>query len=108
MDFSTAPPLLGSKRKGSLSVSFECDPAEADELIDVAIAELRRLRQPEIGFTAEIVSSAKEKERREFEETIQTNGFWVDTVLDLYFARCHAVIGDIGATMSMWWRARSE
>lgn len=107
-DFSSSPPQLGVVRRGTLRVSFECDPAEADEVIDAALAALRRLRDGAEPLTDANVNAALEQDKREFEEMTRKNDFWVDTILDLYFARAHAVTGEIGATMALWWRVRKE
>jgi predicted Zn-dependent peptidase len=107
-DFSSAPPHLGVVRNGTLRISFECDPAEADELIDATLAELQKLRDGSEAFTDANVTAAIEQDRREFEEYTRKNDFWADTVLDLYFSRVHAVTGEIGDTMALWWRVRAE
>merc|ERR1712187_1097552 len=44
VEFSNASPKLDQVREGSLAISFECDPAEADELIECTLAELQKLR----------------------------------------------------------------
>ncbi|CAE8739418.1 unnamed protein product [Polarella glacialis] len=107
-DLGMSAPQLGVPRKGTLSVGFECDPAESDELVQATQAELQRLRDGSAAFTAENVIAALEQERREFEELVNTNSYWAHTILDLYFSRCFAVTGEIGGTMSLWWRLREE
>merc|ERR1719174_348482 len=107
-DFSSTSPQLGVIRRGTLRVSFECDPAEADELVEATLQELQAMRDGSAPFTDENVSSALEQDKREFEELTRKNDFWVDTLLDLYFARVHAVTGEIGATMALWWRVRAD
>jgi len=107
-DMSTSPPALGKARKGTLSIGFECDPAEADELVDVALSELDKLRDGSTAFTVANVEAAVMQERREFEECFQKNDWWAGTIQDLYFSRCQAVTEDIGASMSLWWQVRSE
>jgi len=107
-DFSLSPPHLGRHRTGTISIGFECDPAEADELIEATQTELQRLRSGEAAFAAENVSAALEQERREFEEIFHKNDWWAGTILDMYFSRCHAVTGDIGASLALWWRVRAE
>merc|ERR1711865_1225702 len=82
-DFSLAPPQLGCIQSGTLNITFQCDPAESDELIEVVHAELRKLRNGEKSFTDTDVTSAIERERREFEEQIRKNDFWAGTILDL-------------------------
>ena len=56
-------------RKGTLSVAFECDPDEADELVAATRAELQRLRDGAAAFTPENVSAALEQERGPHRET---------------------------------------
>lgn len=107
-DLSHAPPHLGCRRTGTVSIGFECDPAEADELIEATTTELSRLRSGEAAFTAENASAALEQERREFEELFHKNDWWACTILDMYFSRCHAVTGDIGASVALWWRIRAD
>lgn len=107
-DMGLSPPQLGRARRGTLSIGFECDPAEADELVEATRAELDQLRDGSAAFTAANVDAALVQERREFEELTQKNDWWANTVLDLYFSRCHVVTGDIGATIALWWRARAE
>jgi len=107
-DLSTSPPALGKARKGTLSVGFECDPAEADELVDVALGELDKLRDGSTAFTVANVEAALMQERREFEECFQKNDWWASTIQDLYFSRCQAVTEDVGESMALWWQVRSE
>jgi len=107
-DFSMSPPHLGLTRKGTLNITFECDPAEADELIAATKEELRKLHSGEAAFTEDNVKATKEQERREFEEAFRKNDWWAGTIMDLYFSRCHAVTEDIGVTMELWWQAHSE
>jgi len=107
-DFSTTSPQLGVTRRGTLRVSFECDPAEADELVDVMLAELDRIRNGTAPFTAENVTASAEQEKVQFEEFVRKNDFWCDTILDLYFSRAYAVAGDIGDCIALWWRVRAE
>merc|ERR1712048_706393 len=66
-DFSSAPPHLGVVRHGTLRISFECDPAEADELVDAALAELKKLRDGSAPFTDANVTAVLEQDKREFE-----------------------------------------
>ncbi|CAE7542802.1 unnamed protein product, partial [Symbiodinium pilosum] len=107
-DLSLAPPLMGRARRGTLSISFECDPAESDELVAATRLELERLQDGSATFTEANVAAALEQDRREFEELIHTNGWWAGTVLDLYFSRSYVAEKEIGQTMSLWWTARQE
>lgn len=107
-DLSFSPPHLGKPRRGMLSISFEADPDETDELIEATREELQRLRDGTAAFTAENVSAALQQESRQFEECFHKNDWWATTILDLYFSRCNAVTGEIGATLAVWWRVRAE
>jgi len=107
-DFALSPPHLGRHRSGTIRIGFECNPAEADELIEATQSELQRLRNGEAALTQENVSAALEQERREFEEIFHKNDWWANTILDMYFSRCHAVTGEIGASLALWWRVRAE
>ncbi|CAE7216324.1 unnamed protein product, partial [Symbiodinium necroappetens] len=105
-DLSLAPPQMGKPRRGTLSISFECDPAESDELVAATQAELDCLKDGSTEFTEANVAAALEQDSREFEELIHTNGWWAGTVLDLYFSRCYVAFGEIGQTLSLWWTCR--
>lgn len=105
-DFSTHLPRLGERRKGQLQITFECDPEEADDLLDVALAEIEGIRAGDRPFTEKDVVACQEQERRLFEEQVRKNHFWSDTVLELYFSKGYT--GDVGETLSRWWRVRQE
>jgi len=107
-DFSSAPPKIGVVRSGTLHISFACDPADSDKLIDVTLGELARLRNGSSVFTEANVAAALEQNKRNFEEQTRKNEFWASMILELYFSRAYAVTGEIGATMALWWRVREE
>lgn len=109
-DFSLSPPQLGRPNKGTLTISFECDPAEADELVDATTAVLERLRDGSAAFTTENVKAALEQDRRKTEEALQKNDWWAATILDLYFSRLRLAVPDaeLGAAAALWWRVRFE
>lgn len=105
VDLSLVPPRLGTNRTGRLSIGFECDPAESDELVQVSLGELSDLRTGKTTFTPENAAAAVEQARREQEEHVRQNDWWALTVLDLYFSRCYALTGKTDDTVSSWWRA---
>lgn len=109
-DFALSPPQMSCPAQGTLSISFECDPNEADELVEATRAELEKLRNGTAAFSAENVTAALEQERRQMEEFFQKNEFWAGTILDLYFSRVRASQPDrdIGAAAALWWRVRAE
>jgi len=43
-----------------------------------------------------------------FEEVFHKNDCWANTLLDLCFARCQAITGEIGASVALWWRVRAD
>ncbi|CAJ1328269.1 unnamed protein product [Effrenium voratum] len=107
-DLALSPPQMGQPRRGTISVSFECDPEESDELVAATREELQRLRDGTAALTPENVQAAVEQDRREFEELVHTNSWWAGTTLDLYFSRCYVAHRDIGSSMALWWRVRQE
>eukprot|EP00929_Paragymnodinium_shiwhaense_P057052 TRINITY_DN28554_c0_g1_i1.p1 TRINITY_DN28554_c0_g1~~TRINITY_DN28554_c0_g1_i1.p1 ORF type:complete len:1131 (+),score=306.21 TRINITY_DN28554_c0_g1_i1:66-3458(+) len=107
-DLGLSSPKVGMPREGTLSVSFECDPAESDELLEAATTELEELRTGKGSFTEDNVKASKEQARRTLEEMFLKNNWWAETVLDLYFSRMNLVCGDIGASMATWWRVHAQ
>jgi zinc protease len=67
--------------KGSFasSVQFGCDPARADDLIQVALKEIIDLQ--ENGPTEVNLAKVREQHLREFEIGIQENAFWLNNLL---------------------------
>mmetsp|Transcript_89781 Transcript_89781/g.164518 ORF Transcript_89781/g.164518 Transcript_89781/m.164518 type:complete len:363 (+) Transcript_89781:3-1091(+) len=105
-DFSTSAPLLGAIRKGQLRIGFECNPEEADELVDAALEEMARLRNGLSFFSDQDVAAVLESEQRSFEEDVQSNDYWCAFISSLYASRAYAAIGDIGEATDLWLRAR--
>ena len=68
----------------AVGISFGCDPAEADSLLEALRAELDRVRRE--GFTADEVAKVQEIQRRERESQLEENGFWI-AVLESYLSR---------------------
>jgi zinc protease len=62
----------------TMSVSFGCDPARADTLIAVTLAEVERFRRE--GPSAEDLSKEQEVQRRELETSLKQNGFWTGSM----------------------------
>jgi zinc protease len=60
-------------------ISFGCDPERVDELRAAVDAELKRIVAEPV--TAEEVTVEQEKNRRDREERIRTNGFWLGGTL---------------------------
>ena len=55
--------------------SFSCDPDRTDELLEVAYAEIERLKTA--GPPQEIVDKVREIQRRSRETALEQNGFWL-------------------------------
>jgi hypothetical protein len=73
--YENAEPDPDTPLTGTMSISFDCDPARQEELIASTLAELSRLRVE--GVKAEIVTSMLEVFKRDFEESVRTNSYWI-------------------------------
>jgi zinc protease len=56
-------------------VSFTCDPARVDELVEAVFREIERLRGE--GPSDDLVARARAQLRRGREEALRENGFWL-------------------------------
>jgi zinc protease len=67
--------------KGTYSsgIQFGCDPARADDLIEVALREIRRLQED--GPSEINLAKIREQHLREFEVGIKENPFWINNLL---------------------------
>jgi zinc protease len=74
--------------KGTYSsgIQFGCDPARADDLIEVALREVRRLQEE--GPSEVNLAKIREQHLREFEVGIKENPFWIN---NLMFRAQHAL-----------------
>ena len=59
----------------TMTIAFGCDPARADTLVSVTLAEVRKLRDE--GPSLADVQKEQETERREVEVGMKQNGFWL-------------------------------
>mmetsp|Transcript_32292 Transcript_32292/g.73833 ORF Transcript_32292/g.73833 Transcript_32292/m.73833 type:complete len:1101 (-) Transcript_32292:28-3330(-) len=107
-DFSLSPPQIGVPRKGTLSVTFSSDPKDADDLIEATFTELQRLRTEPGAFEESDINSVKQQDLREMEELVRKNSFWADILMEFRFSRHAVVLGDLGAAVSMWWKAQRD
>ena len=62
----------------TFTVSWTCDPERVDELKEAAYAVMARVRDE--GIDAQYVEDEKEKNRRDRETRIETNGFWLSSI----------------------------
>lgn len=63
----------------SVNIGFSCDPDRVEELVAAVQTEVDRIRTEAVS--AEEIANEQEKNRRDREERIRTNGFWVSAVL---------------------------
>ena len=68
----------------SFTISFGCDPAEADSLVDEVFAEIERLKAE--GVEQSYVDKIEEIQRRGRETNLKENGFWLGA-LKTYYSR---------------------
>lgn len=73
--FSSTNPDPGTPLFGRMSIDFDCDPARQQELLDSTLAELARLQKEAVA--TEIVASILEIFKRDSEESLRTNGYWI-------------------------------
>jgi zinc protease len=66
----------------SLSVGFGCAPERAESLLQRVLAELAAVR--ESGFSEETVDKVREQQRRQREEDLEQNEFWLGTLANYY------------------------
>ena len=99
LDFGThASPRPRDAVRGTLSVHFTSDPARAAETARSVHTELRRLRDD--GPTDDDAASACEISRREHEESLQSNGFWLERLRTA--ALSQRVAGSLAQRMRRW------
>ena len=62
----------------TMTIGFGCDPARADTLVEVTLAEVEKFRRD--GPSAEDLSKEQEVQRRELETSLKQNGFWTGSL----------------------------
>lgn len=65
-----------------MSIGFGCAPDRAASLLDLVIAELADVRQN--GFEEETVVKIRQQQRRQREESLKQNDFWLGALADVY------------------------
>jgi zinc protease len=73
--FQHQAPLNGYS---TMTVAFGCDPARADTLIAVTLAEVKKLAAD--GPSAEDLSKEQEVQRRELETNLKQNSYWTGSL----------------------------
>jgi len=65
-----------------LQIIFPCSPENIDSLTNTALAEISKIQQQ--GVSEEDIKKAKEIQRREIEENIKRNNYWLNNLQDCY------------------------
>lgn len=105
IDFGThGSPDPGEPARGTLQISFSSDPDRAKTCAESAQAELQLLCTE--GPTAADVSSQCEITKREHEEAIQTNHFWVERLRQAAFSQ--RACGTLSEKVQSWEVERVE
>jgi zinc protease len=68
-------PGLPQRGGGHIAVSFGAAPENVPSMIDRVLAEIRKLQQE--GPSADLTNRAKEAAKRNYETSIQQNGYWM-------------------------------
>ena len=74
--------LASRDQEFTLSIGFGCAPHRAEELLERVIAELAEVRAS--GFAEETVAKVREQQRRQREENLERNDFWVAALAGAY------------------------
>ena len=67
----------------SLSISFTCAPENAQDLIDAAKGEIKKMQ--ENGPSEEDINKVKEARRRDLEKNIKENRWWLSGLQKVYY-----------------------
>jgi zinc protease len=67
--------ILPSPGYGTTTISFGSSPENAEKLTDEVVKEIRRLAAE--GPTEEDAAKVREQEKRELEEALRQNGYWL-------------------------------
>ena len=68
--------------KAYLKILFPCSPENVDSLTSAALKEIRKIQAE--GAEEEDIQSAQEIQRRNMEENLKTNGFWISSLQTIY------------------------
>jgi zinc protease len=68
--------------KAYLKILFPCSPENVDSLTSAALKEIRKIQTE--GAKKEDIQSAQEIQRRNMEENLKTNGFWISSLQRIY------------------------
>jgi zinc protease len=65
-----------------LQILFPCSPSNIDSLTNTALAEVKKIQQQ--GVSDEDIKKAKEIQRREIEENLKENRYWLNNLQQCY------------------------
>ena len=65
-----------------VSIMIPCSPQNTDALTKAAIAEIVKVQKD--GVTPEDLNKVKEAQRREMDNSLKENNFWVGQLVDVY------------------------
>lgn len=67
----------------SFNISFPCGPENVDSLVALVYDEIKKIQQN--GPSQEDIDKVKEQLKRELEEDLKTNGYWVSVLRSSYY-----------------------
>lgn len=67
----------------TLSIGFPCGPENVDKLVDATFAEIEKFKKE--GVSAEVLAKVKEQQRRNREENLKENSYWVSQLRNYYY-----------------------
>ena len=70
------------RQEFTVSIGFGCDPDRAESLLELVLAELAEVREG--GFEEETVAKVREQQRRQREESLKQNDFWLGALANAY------------------------
>ena len=67
----------------TLSVSFPCGPENVDKLVKATFDEIEKFKKE--GIPDEVLAKVKEQQRRNREENLKENGYWIGQLQNYYY-----------------------
>ncbi|KAL6755922.1 Metalloenzyme, LuxS/M16 peptidase-like protein [Haematococcus lacustris] len=100
-----APSIKGDVR-GDVSISFTCDPANRQRLINIALEEVKAMQST--GVREDEIQTVVTLERLQYEESLQENSHWHDTIMTAYQSKSYQELRDIDAVYKRSREARTQ
>lgn len=82
--FASGTPVQRPWERYALQLVFATDPEESEELAELVLAELQRIRDGELD--EQYVSRTREVQRSNYEEGLRENSFWLQNLVSLHKA----------------------